>query len=70
MKLNDTMSAKKIILISVMIIVHDPEDRAVGPDCDCVAFKGLVDMVKDDLHAQQILIVWDAKWCLIMAKHL
>ena len=68
MKLNDTISTKKIILI--MIIMHNSEDRGVGPDCDCVAFEGLVDMVKDGLHAQQILIVWDAKWCLVMAKHL
>lgn len=46
------------------------EDRAVGPNYDCVAFKGLVDVVKYSLHTCQIVIVWDAKLCLAMAKHL
>ena len=54
----------------MIIIMHDSEDRAVGPNCDCVAFKSLVDVVKYSLHACQIVIVWDAKWCLAMAKHL
>ena len=50
--------------------MHDSEDGTVGPDGDCVALKSTVGVVKDGLHAQQILIIWDAKWLLIMAKHL
>ena len=54
----------------MIIIMHNSEDGAVGPNCDHVAFEGLVDMVKYSLHAQQIVIIWDARWHLAMAKHL
>ena len=54
----------------MIIITHNSKDGAVGPNCDRVAFEGLVDVVKYSLHAQQIIIVWDAKWHLAMAKHL
>ena len=58
------------MLISILIIIYHSEDGAIGPNCDCVAFQGLVDMVKYCLHAQKILIIQNAKWPLVVAKHL